>query len=27
MELDVHRCIACRSCVNACSVHALSVHL
>ncbi len=27
VELDVNRCIACRSCVNACSVHALSVHL
>ncbi len=27
VELDVNKCIACKSCVNACSVHALSVHL
>ncbi|MBE6514431.1 MAG: hypothetical protein E7Z69_05135 [Thermoplasmata archaeon] len=25
--MDTSRCIACKACVNACAVHALSVHL
>jgi len=27
VKLDINKCIACRSCVNACARHALSVHL